>query len=48
MNIVAALDDPKLLGAAIKDGSTFTAWRAMLKAHFALPRSCCIGPARAA
>jgi hypothetical protein len=37
MNIVQAIDDPKLLGAAIKDPATWFAWRTLLKAFFGLP-----------
>ncbi|MDR3461711.1 MAG: hypothetical protein P4L76_05275 [Beijerinckiaceae bacterium] len=35
--IIEALDDDRLLGAAIKDPSTFASWRVALKALFALP-----------
>ena len=37
MNIIEALDDPRLLGSAIKDRSTFTAWFAVLRTIFRLP-----------
>jgi len=37
MSIVDAIDDPHLFGAAIKDKSSFAAWRTLLKALFALP-----------
>lgn len=36
VTIVDAIEDPALLGAAIKDRSTFTAWRVTLKALFGL------------
>jgi hypothetical protein len=36
VNIIEALDDPKLLGAAIKDPATFFAWRTLLKGMFGL------------
>ncbi len=34
MNIVEALDDPKLLGAATKDPAMFRAWRPLFEALF--------------
>jgi hypothetical protein len=37
VNIIEALDDQKLLGAAVKDPATFFAWRALLKGLFGLP-----------
>jgi hypothetical protein len=39
VNIIEALDDQKLLGAAVKDPATFFAWRALLKGLFGLPMS---------
>ena len=37
MTIIEALEDPALLGAGIKDKSTFKAWFTALKAMFGLP-----------
>lgn len=37
MNIIDAIDDPAILGGAIKDPETWAAWRAFLKALFGLP-----------
>ena len=37
MNIIQALDDPTIFGTVIRDPSTWGAWRAFLKALFALP-----------
>ena len=37
LTIIDAIDDPSLLGQAIKDPATFRAWRALLKALFGLP-----------
>jgi hypothetical protein len=37
MNILDAVDDPKLFGPWFKDPETWTAWRAFLAALFALP-----------
>lgn len=39
MTIVEAIDDPNLLGRAIKDPETFTSWRALFSALFGLPMS---------
>ena len=39
MNIVDAIADPNLLGAAVKDPTTFGAWLTVLKAIFGLPLS---------
>ena len=36
-SIVEALDDPRILGAALKDPETFFAWRTAMKALFGLP-----------
>ena len=37
MNIIEAIDDTALLGAAIRDRETFLGWRTLLKALFGLP-----------
>jgi hypothetical protein len=37
MNILAALDDPNLLGASIRDADSWKPWRALLAAAFGLP-----------
>jgi hypothetical protein len=37
MNILAALDDPNLLGASIRDPDSWKPWRALLAAAFGLP-----------
>ena len=37
MNIIEALDDPSLLGSAIREPATFAAWRTLLKGLFGLP-----------
>lgn len=37
MNILAALDDPNLLGASIRDQDSWKPWRALLAAAFGLP-----------
>jgi hypothetical protein len=39
MNILAALDDPNLLGASIRDPDSWKPWRALLTAAFGLPPS---------
>jgi hypothetical protein len=39
MNILAALDDPNLLGASIRDPDSWKPWRALLAAAFGLPLS---------
>src|SRR3954454_7184564 len=39
MHIVEALDDPRLLGSAVKDPTTFGAWLTVLKTIFGLPLS---------
>ena len=37
MNILDALDDPQLFGGAVRNPSTFEAWRAFLACLFNLP-----------
>jgi hypothetical protein len=37
MNILSAIDDPNLLGHAIRDPSSWRTWRAMLASAFGLP-----------
>ncbi len=37
MNIVQALDDPRVFRSVIKDHATWSAWRGFLKALFGLP-----------
>ncbi len=37
MNIISAIEDPKLFGQYFKDPSTWAAWRTFLKARYALP-----------
>jgi hypothetical protein len=37
MNILAAIDDPNLLGASIRDPDSWKPWRAALAAAFGLP-----------
>ncbi len=39
MNILAALDDPHLLGASIRDPESWKPWRALLAAAFGLELS---------
>src|SRR4051812_46928838 len=39
MNIIEALNDPRLLGSAVKDRSTFSSWFALFKSVFGLPLS---------
>jgi hypothetical protein len=39
MNILAAIDDPNLLGAAIRDPDSWKPWRSLLSAAFGLPLS---------
>ena len=39
MDILAALDDPNLLGASIRDAESWKPWRALLAAAFGLPLS---------
>jgi hypothetical protein len=51
MNILAALDDPNLLGASIRDPDSWKPWRALLATAFGLPldtRPSCSASARAA
>ena len=37
MDIIEALNDPRLLGSAVKDRSTFSSWFALFKSVFGLP-----------
>ena len=37
MDILAAIDDPNLLGASIKDAASFAPWKALLASAFGLP-----------
>jgi len=37
VNIIAALDDPRLFRSALRDPATWTAWRSFLAALFAVP-----------
>ena len=39
MNILDAIADPKVFGAAFRDKATWSAWFAFLAALFALPMS---------
>ena len=39
MNILEALDDPNLLGAAIRDPGSWRPWKGLLAASFGLPLS---------
>src|SRR5262245_27076558 len=39
MNLLQAINDPKLFGRCFKDAATWKAWRACLCALFALPMS---------
>jgi hypothetical protein len=39
MNIIEAVDDRNLLGASIRDPSSWEPWRALLAAAFGLPLS---------
>lgn len=37
ISIIEAIDDPRLLGSAIKDPASYWAWRVLMKAVFGLP-----------
>jgi len=39
VNVLEAIDDPRLLGSAFRDRGTWVSWRALLAAVFALPMS---------
>jgi hypothetical protein len=48
MNIIAAIDDPNLLGASLRDPDSWKPWRALLAAAFGLTRPSCFASARPA